>query len=452
MQTGCRDYGRRWHLQRMQIVSEFAPYSIASGATDAKKTGIDPVGRVSYALPPMHRSIFAIFWFVVLAGAVAPVRADDLLLTPREGVVLLANGELIAGKIIPAGDRIDVHLESGEICLRRSDVALICRDAEECYRHKRNDIEVGRVQDHLDLAEWCIRNQLFTQAESELADARKADPLHPRLRLIAARLQLAQQPRPSESAPVIEQAVAHVPLDNLARNLPPGTMETFTNTIQPLLLNYCSKSGCHSSRQDGGLKLERVHPRFSGRSTTQRNLERVIALIDRENPPASLLLQAPIRPHGPVSAAIFTDRQHGQYRQLVQWTYAVAGSRLPTEQPTLAERTAPLLQSIPGASGTMPPATGIPQELPADETAAPLEEELSPAMAPISVDELPPPSSADQAFTPEQLQALGIDPYAPGPNPRMGVSPPQRGAKLPQTFAPRDEFDPEIFNRRFFAN
>lgn len=295
----------------------------------------------------MHRPVFVTFCAALAACAL--VRADEISLAPRDGVVLLTNGELITGKIIPAGDRYDVQLANGEISLRRADVALICRDADECYRHKRNDIELGRVQDHLDLAEWCIRNKLYVAAEREIGDARRADPMHPKLRLVASRLALAKQPPAGGPVSVVEQAIAYMPLDTLARNLPPGTMETFTNSIQPLLLNYCSKSGCHSSRNDGGLKLERVHPRFSGRSTTRRNLERVLTLIDRENPPASALLQAPIRPHGTVKAAIFTDRQHAQYRQLVQWTYAVAGARLPVEKPSLEDRTAPLLQSIPGA-------------------------------------------------------------------------------------------------------
>ncbi len=413
---------------------------------------IDVPGATTYALPPMHRPILTILYIALASCAVAPVAGEEPSLAPSEGVVLLANGELIAGKIIPAGDHYDVHLASGEICLRRSDVALVCRNAQECYRHKRDDIELGRTSDHLDLAEWCIRNGLLTEAERELADAQRADPMHPRLRLIGSRLELARQPPPSEPAHATEQLVSHSPLDSLARNMPAGTMEMFTNTIQPLLLNYCSKSGCHSSRQDGGLKLERVHPRFSGRTTTQRNLKQVLALIDRENPPASKLLQVPIRPHGTVGVPIFTDRQHGQYRQLVEWVYSIAGARLPTEPPTLAERTAPLLQSIPGASGqvAVEPA-GAATAAPAELLPVDFEAELPTPAEPTQAGDLPPASSADQAFTPEQLRSMGIDPFAPGPSFNAGLSPVQRGAKPAAGFTPKDEFDPEIFNRRYFS-
>jgi hypothetical protein len=366
---------------------------------------------------------------------------------------------------------------------------MICRDAQECYQHKRANIEAGRVQDHLDLAEWCLRNGLLELAERELADARNADNTHPKIRLLTSRLELARQPLPTQPATTAERPVSHTTLDSVTRNLPQGTMETFTHSIQPLLLNNCSKSGCHLTRSDGGLKFERIHPRFSARTSTQRNLEQVLALIDRDNPPASKLLQAPIRPHGTVKSAIFTDRQQGQYRQLVQWVYAVAGARSTPERPTLEERTAPLLQTVPGATGR-PPVN--PDDLPL--TTDPLDGSMEPAqedslnVEPLNSESLPPASlppaageaeplpqlndpSADnspgassnpeQAYTPEQLQAMGLDLNGrQAPNRPSGTRATQvrgaaasvkRGAQLPQAFTPQDEFDPNIFNRRFFG-
>jgi hypothetical protein len=416
------------------------------------------------------RKALTILLLVASAVAATVSLGDELALKPREGVVLLTNGELLTGTIIPAGDRYDVHLESGEICLRRSDVAMICRDAQECYQHKRNNIEAGRVQDHLDLAEWCIRNNLLDAAARELADAAKADDTHPKIRLLTSRLELARQPLAGQSTGAAEKLVSHTPLDSVSRNLPPGTMETFTHSIQPLLLNNCSKSGCHLTRVDGGLKLERMHPRFSARSSTQRNLEQVLALVDRDNPPASKLLQAPIRPHGSVKSAIFTDRQQGQYRQLVQWVYAVAGARSPVEKPTLEERTAPLLQAVPGAAGRPPvnpdelPISSSPTDVPPDslpvgaQQAAPLPEAGEPNAGAAAAS----PVHSDQAYTPQQLEAMGLDlngkqaPHrgvgARGPQVRGSAATVQRGAQLPEAFKPQDEFDPNIFNRRFFGN
>ena len=372
------------------------------------------------------------------AAALCVATGDELSLGPREGVVLLKNGELLAGTIIAAGDRYDVHLENGEISVKRSDVAVVCRDAAECYRHKRAGIEAGRAQDHLELAAWCIKNGLTESAEKELAAARAADAAHPRIRLVESRLALAREPPKSEPAAAPEKPAKQLALDRMARNLPEGTMEAFTDTIQPMLLNYCAGSGCHSARAQGGLKLERIHPKLSGRFTTQRNLQRVLLQVDRENPQQSKLLLAPIRPHGTAKAPIFTNREQSQYKLLALWVYAVTGPRKAAARPTLAERTAPLLQAVPGTRGPQAPEPVEPQP-------AGGESSLAGQWPPPQVRDGSriPPSSADQAFTRDELRATGILPHE--------WSNVQYGAEAAPDFVPKDPFDPEIFNRRFFG-
>jgi hypothetical protein len=380
----------------------------------------------------MNRALLAAL--CVWPTALLAADGDELSLTPRQGVVLLTNGELIAGEIIAAGDRYDVQLTSGEISIRRADVALVCRDAAECYLHRRAGIEPANVRDHLDLAEWCVKNGLLAEADKELAAARAIDAAHPKLRLVESRLALAKEPPRGEESSAAEKDAAPAPPDAALRPLPAGTMETFANTIQPLLLNYCSKSGCHAARGAAALKLERLHPKLSGRFTTQRNLERVLQFVDRENPPQSRLLAAPIRPHGNAKAPIFSDREQSQYKQLVLWVYAVAGDAKPPETPTLAERTAPLLQTMPPAHAHER-AAKEPQRLPEGDP----QNELPP---PGEIDERRiPPSSAEGAFTREELRARGLLHHA--------TSNVQHGADATPPFVPKDPFDPELFNRRF---
>jgi hypothetical protein len=72
------------------------------------------------------------------------------------------------------------------------------------------------------------------------------------------------------------------------------------------------------------------------------------------------------------------------------------------------------------------------------------------------------PANADRAYTPQQLESMGLDlngNQAPhrggggrGVQPRGSAASVQRGAQLPDAFKPQDEFDPHIFNRRFFGN
>src|SRR4029077_19187576 len=104
-----------------------------------------------------------------------------------------------------------------------------------------------------------LRQRLLDHAEQELAEARTLDPAHPKLRLLQPRLELARQaiPDPAPMDPADKVAPSEQ-LDSVARTLPSGSMENFTNAVQPLLLNYCSKAGCHGPRSTNLLRLERI--------------------------------------------------------------------------------------------------------------------------------------------------------------------------------------------------
>ena len=372
----------------------------------------------------------SVYWLAIFLPAVAvcahSAGADKAPLAPQRGVLLLTNGELIEGTIMPAGDRYDVHLADGEIRVRRSQVALVARDARECYLHKRSGIEFGRAQDYLDLAEWCLRNNLTDEAAKEIAQAKQVDAAHPKIPLLEARLGLAvEKPAAHEPAKHDEAKPAARSLDAVLRNLPAGSVESFTNSVQPLLLNFCARAGCHGPQSTGAMRLERIPPnRFTGRKSTQRNLSSVLAMIDREKPEHSKLLVAPVGPHGGSNLPIFTDRRQSQYRQLVQWVYHVVGDKLPAAPPTLKERTAPLLEQGPQPGD--PPSDAAPDEPVAAEGAT----VVPPSSAPGATAGLS--SSVPQSELMRRLQS---------PTPSNADS-----------FVPKDPFDPEIFNRRFFGS
>jgi hypothetical protein len=366
--------------------------------------------------------------------------ADELSLAPRQGVLLLNNGEVLEGTITSAGDRYDVDLKDGQIYVKRAEVARLCRDLQECYTHKRAGIEEGRAQDHLDLAEWCLRHQLLNIAEKELTDARAAEPDHPKIRLLETRLKLAKASPPGTSPNAAsEKTVSPEQLDALVRNLPVGSMESFTNTVQPMLLNHCSKSGCHGPRSTNALRLERIAPnRLAGRHPTQRNLQAALALVDRDKPEESKLLQSPIRPHGTLKAPVFTDREHSQYRQLVTWVYLVAGARESTARPSLEERGAPLLQTI--------PRQGSPQEIEPAESRPAGTTGVAETTASDNTDSFP-----DQAGPHGERPSTGLPLRIAQMHGQSALRAPQKQEEGSKQFVPKDPFDPEIFNRRFFG-
>lgn len=382
----------------------------------------------------MNRYLLLAPLFSVLAVPLV-ADADDVSLAPRKGVLLLNNGEVIEGTITASGDRYDVAGQDSEIRVKRSDVAIVCRAVLGCYEHKRAGIEQGRVGDHLELAEWCLKHGLVEPAERELEAARIADPSHPRIRLLEPRLELAKQaPLDSEPAAAREKTASGEHLDGMIRNLPAGSMEIFTNGIQPMLLNYCAKSGCHGPRSTAALKLERIPPnRLAGRHATQGNLQAVLAMINRDMPQESKLLEAPIRPHGNMKIPVFTDREQSQYKQLVQWVYLVSNVKQASPRPTLAERTAPLLQAAP-RKGRAPSEADQREPQPAGESP---EVELA---------------DWSDSFPDQAKNSDGEETKSRGTTGGRGEA--GKRAASQQTapkadFVPKDPFDPEIFNRRY---
>ena len=86
-----------------------------------------------------------------------------------EQLVVLRNGEVLRGQVSHQGDRYQVTLANGELRVRAADVELICADLNDAYRVKRSRIAPDRVDDHLDLAEWCLRQGLPGNAARELS-------------------------------------------------------------------------------------------------------------------------------------------------------------------------------------------------------------------------------------------------------------------------------------------
>ena len=337
----------------------------------------------------------------VLAVLTMIVRAEPPTLqpVPQPGVLLLRNGQVMAGRIARAGDVYCVALPHGEIRVKATSVELCCRDLEDGYRQKKAQLRAGNVDDHLGLAQWCLRQGLLGHAGRELAQVMAVDPAHPMLGLLERRLRSANSlPRPaSTTAGIVTKAAIQGPsldeLDRMVHDMPPGTVETFTQTVQPLLLNNCTSIGCHGPTSPAPLRLTRSSISTApSRRLTQRNLHATLQCIDPKQPMASRLLTTPIGPHGTSKTAAFADRKSVQYEQLVEWVHKVTAGLQPVDDTVV----------VPAGN-----------EVPAlDESASAI------------------------VFYEEGFADL--------PEPPI-----KRGAPLPG-YVPVDPFDPELFNRRFF--
>ena len=354
----------------------------------------------------MLRYLLAIICAAAVGGLWAAGADPRQSLTPQEGVLLLANGQVLEGRIVLAAGQYHVALAAGEIRVASADVQFFCRDLEEGYQLKCRAAEPGQIQEHLNLVEWCLRHGMTGYAAKQFQQAISLDPTHPKITLLDRRLKLstAAATAPPAAGPKREPAPSPDELERLTQSLPKGAMESFTGSIQPLLMNHCATAGCHGPASKGSLRLSRMPAeRSPTRRLTQRNLYATLAAVDRENPSESKLLTMPIKPHGAAKTAVFSQRDETRFKQLVAWVHRVSETPMP-DRPASVEEAAPLLQTKPSDEET------------------------------ITDDEMESDGSADEAPEPD------VPPHR-----RRGR---MTSAPTPKPWAPADPFDPEIFNRQ----
>jgi len=350
--------------------------------------------------------------------AIAEARAEPLSLAPQEGILILRTGSVLRGTITRSGDRYYVALPDAEIRIRVADVELFCTSLDDAYRMKSDVIKPGEVDQRLELSEWCIRYNLLGYAARELATARSEDPRHPRLELVERRLRIAADPStlpPASQEPGRFRSSGEE-LNQWVRGLPPGAVETFTNHVQPLLLNRCATGGCHGAAATNQLRLERTAGgRPISRSITYRNLEAVLQCINRDDAAASPLLKLPLESHGGTSGAIFQSHDLQQYQLLAIWVQAISRAKQAPSPATVEHTAAPLLQQM---SPTDLPPNARPSQSSEGET----------------------PSGTSSA---EPFPEIASDANKAYAEPRV-----QRGAPIAEPLA-KDPFDPAIFNQQF---
>ena len=343
------------------------------------------------------------------------VRAEDAVASSGSQLLLLRNGQVLEGKISQTGSQTIVDLPSGQIRLKNADVDMVCNNLEDAYRRKQSAIQAtDHLQQHLELAQWCMRQNLLTQAGDELAVVAGVDPKNRSLASLRRRLEMAKEPPPlQEAAQAKQPLLTNDELDRMVRSLPHGVVEMFTQSVQPVLLNNCISSGCHGPNMENGLPLHRVLiNKTTSRRLTQRNLYATLQYVDRENPAESRLLKAVSGPHGTSRTPIFSDRQASQYQRLVEWVGLLAYQPV---VPVSAIEASPWLSQECSNSATSAANPSVPGMLPQD----------APHAQPIRTPSISRPGQLRSSASEKPARETS-------PEPRKSSS---------------DPFDPEDFNR-----
>lgn len=271
------------------------------------------------------RTILWTLFLLLLAGAASPLRAEDPF--SQSGVLLLKNGEMLSGVITAEGDRYLISLKHGEIRIRNDQVEAKFATTGDVYRHLRNKIKKPSVEASLDLARWCLRNGMVSEAVDEIEQARRLDPTHAGVRALAEQVlyRHASHAAGASDAAVDRPESKQDELRLLIDGLPEGSMETFTATIQPMLLNSCSTSACHGVRAGNSFKLYRaVAGNNQTTHMTQLNLRTTLRFVDRKNPAASRLLAMAAEPHSDTRANLLGGVTSASYRHLETWVRGLA--------------------------------------------------------------------------------------------------------------------------------
>lgn len=284
----------------------------------------------------------------------APVRSDSVSTTVDEAdgdpslprIVLLRGGRTVQGVVSRNGENYVVRKSTGEMFVPGAHVLFVGKDLRAVHRHLHDTLP-GEVpaDEHFALAKWCLEKQLLSECRLELLEVLRQDATREDARRMIARLDdVLVDPadkKPALTAADAEKAVLRAKygvsdLQSLG-GLTREQSRVFSTRVLPILLNNCSASGCHGGRGEDMFRLERLPVAESSRKlTVGRNLERVLAKVDRSQPGTSLLLTANTGPHARAGRVVIAGPKGiDQLRTVREWVESLSGSDFRPKSPGL---------------------------------------------------------------------------------------------------------------------
>ncbi len=351
-------------------------------------------------------------WYCRLAASVAVmfgVATMNVVARAAEGVIVLRNGNVLAGTIRQAGPHYFIESEGASLQVPAEQVEMACGSLAEAYEQRRRDRVGASADAHLELARWCLRNNLLDQAAREVLDARTRDPGHSSLVLLDTQIRQMLEIEAGRRERAASVAASGAPLAEPVSDTPtsaaplltpsPEAQTLFVRSIQPMLIHGCATGGCHQTDSPQQMRLDRWALDGNGDpDRIRRNLEAILTQINAKDPASSPVLLRARQPHGSRNGSRSKALATYQAALLLDWLNEAAGVE-----------PAPPAELEPAA----PAATGETAVLP------PVEEGIA----------APPTSLAATSRAPSAALA----------------------AAAQSAFVPRDAFDPEIFNHQIAA-
>ncbi|MCH9726991.1 MAG: hypothetical protein K0U86_18970 [Planctomycetes bacterium] len=257
----------------------------------------------------------------------------------KNTLLMMKSGRIISGQIGEGAGGYLVKNPAGSMLVPFGDVVFEGQDMHEIYLKQRNAMKFPTANAHLDLARWCITNQLIDEAKSELKDAIRLEPKRSEPQLMLQRL----MGKSAENRPTLNEKIKEAVLSKQMSRSEEATSLTgisreqsaiFVRKIQPVLLNKCGNASCHGKAAKSEFRLIQVHRRYGNqRNSVEKNLAEVLRWIDLDDPARSQLLVKPEKEHPQRGMIVFTGYAAQKQQQLIQkWVSAVVSDRLEQDQ------------------------------------------------------------------------------------------------------------------------
>ncbi|MCP4782118.1 MAG: hypothetical protein GY903_10455 [Fuerstiella sp.] len=286
---------------------------------------------------------------VILVSIIAlhgkPLPSDELPLRDKAGnqhtLLVLNSGRVVRGQLTVRTGGYDVQLPAGRMFVASEQVRFQARNMDEAYQRMRGSLSEYTPNIHMELAKWCLANSMPGRARSEVLDALHLDPNRGDARRMLEALVREQHnlssganradPRRNSGSSIDNVTLNHpgmMPERRSLGGLPKSLARTFTQTIQPIVLNKCGNARCHGTQHNSFAVVS-----IKGGSTSriaEQNLAAVLNQIDMANPTQSPILNATSGLHGGSRDLLFSGQSGGrQADALRKWVAGVAGEISP---------------------------------------------------------------------------------------------------------------------------
>lgn len=282
---------------------------------------------------------------LIFAISTAPLWVAGEEGSSSQSKILLQDDFVLEGVVTEHLGQIVIRSGRSEIKLPRSQVLCWADSVDGLYQYWIDRRKVTSFEEHLALAQWCLRNDYPAGATRQLIAARKIRPQDPAIGLLDTQLRryvpkAATAPQkattslpiennsslpedaPSDSAlksePVVETEEADSVLAKPA--LSAKAFGAYTTIVQPLLLNRCATAGCHG---DSGTEHFRLESDGFGRrlttSQTRQNVDRVLRYVLRKDIENSPIFVFATKSHGGLDEPPLGLRDKAAIESLRTW-------------------------------------------------------------------------------------------------------------------------------------